>query len=123
MPQRTPTNNTEQAGSGFTRTDDADESFAFLDPSATLPDAPAPDRLDGRWLADALGVDPNVLVRVSGAHGTDQVEAPSHWPTSPAGNDRHRARLSGEGGSGSGLRPDTEVVAYLEHLPRVCTAR
>jgi hypothetical protein len=72
--QGTPTNNTEELDAGFTRSEDPDASFDALTP-AELPDADPLDRLDGRWLADWLGLDPAVVAGVPGADGTDQREA------------------------------------------------
>jgi hypothetical protein len=72
--QGTPTNNTEDAESGFTRSDDADATFDLLN-GAGLPQADRAERLDGSWLADWLGIDPSVVAPVQGAHGTDQREA------------------------------------------------
>jgi hypothetical protein len=72
--QGTPTNNTEAAGAGFTRGEDADAAFDLLSDRELPDDAPA-DRLDGRWLTAWLGIDPTVVARVPGAFGTDQLEA------------------------------------------------
>ena len=73
--QGTPTNNGDEDGAGFTRTDDADATFDEHLLGTALPDAPPEERLDGRWLADWLGIDPQVIGSVPGAFGTDQLEA------------------------------------------------
>jgi hypothetical protein len=84
--QGTPTNNTEDGGSGFTRTEEADESFdERLHPGPALRSgAPWNDKRDGEWLAEALGIDPQLLNTVPGSRGTDQLEAQAMnvalWP-------------------------------------------
>ncbi|HST39605.1 MAG TPA: hypothetical protein VLK58_08855, partial [Conexibacter sp.] len=77
VPQGTPTNNTEQAGTGFTKTQEADAAFDELRDGGELsgPAPPPLERRDGRWLADGLGIDPALLDPVPGAHGVDQLEA------------------------------------------------
>ncbi|HEX8149789.1 MAG TPA: hypothetical protein VF591_21595 [Pyrinomonadaceae bacterium] len=79
LPQGTATNNTEEAGSGFTRTADADASYDdnFGPPAGDLsvgPDEWSKKR-DGQWLAEYLGIDPDALSHVRHADGTDQSEA------------------------------------------------
>lgn len=73
VPQGTPTNNTEAGGAGHSRLDDPDASF---DDRAAAPlFTPAADWLDkrdGQWLAEALGIDPEVLAAVPNAGGRDQ---------------------------------------------------
>ncbi len=84
--QGTPTNNTEEESSGFTRTDEADRSFdERLHPGPALrAAAPWNDRLDGEWLADLLGINPVLLDTVGGSRNTDQLEAQAMnaalWP-------------------------------------------
>jgi hypothetical protein len=75
--QGTPTNNTEQVGSGVQRGDDSDATFRDpFDPAPAFTPAPDPlDRSDGEWLAQWLGVDPAVLAPVTGSAGRDQLEA------------------------------------------------
>lgn len=86
LKQGTPTNNTEDDSSGFTRTDEADRTFdERLNPGAALrSNAPWNEKFDGEWLADALGIDPSVLDTVGGSRGTDQLEAQAMnralWP-------------------------------------------
>jgi hypothetical protein len=75
--QGTPTNNSEEGDAGFTRAQDADAAFDALRAGADLGGAAPPplERADGRWLADALGIDPALLSSVPGAFGSDQREA------------------------------------------------
>lgn len=86
LKQGTPTNNTEDESSGFTRTDEADRTFdERLHPGAALrASAPWNKKLDGEWLADALGIDPALLNTVGGSRNTDQLEAQAMnvalWP-------------------------------------------
>lgn len=76
IPQGTPTHNTTGAGAGYTRLDDADESFDDRRNAplfSVVPDATR--KRDGLWLAEALGIDPTVLMAVHGADGVDQRRA------------------------------------------------
>jgi len=77
LSQGTPTNNTENESSGFTRTEEADRTFdERLHPGTDLRlNSPWYERLDGEWLADALGIDPSLLNTVGGSRNTDQLEA------------------------------------------------
>jgi len=77
VPQGTPTNNTESAGAGFDRLDDADASYdEWLGDGSDLEDRAEWDRKqDGQVLAEALGIDPELLATVPGAAGTDQAES------------------------------------------------
>jgi hypothetical protein len=77
IPQGRPTNNTEQASSGFSRTDDADESFDDLFSAERLFEDTGDQRLkaDGQRLAEALGIRTDALGRVQGSGGVDGVEA------------------------------------------------
>ncbi|MFL5897129.1 MAG: hypothetical protein ACJ76D_01490 [Solirubrobacterales bacterium] len=76
VPQGTPTHNTTGAKSGYTRLDDADQSFddRRKAPLFTPSDDPGEKR-DGQWLAEALGIDPTQLQGVHGAGGVDQQRA------------------------------------------------
>jgi hypothetical protein len=76
IPQGTPTHNTTGAGSGYTRLDDADQSFddRKKTPLFTATEDPNEKR-DGQWLAEALGIDPAQLQGVHGAGGADQQRA------------------------------------------------
>jgi hypothetical protein len=81
VPQGTPTNNTEQGSSGWSRAQEADELFgvrmlglsgqAQFDETATAPYA----KRDGLVLAEALGIDAGVLQGIPHADGTDQAES------------------------------------------------
>jgi hypothetical protein len=77
LPQGTPTNNTEQAGAGYSFRDNPDASFLPFfrqEPQYT----PQPDpllRRDGQWLAQLLGLGPDLVQRIPHAGETDQLEA------------------------------------------------
>ncbi len=74
--QGTPTNNTEDRDSGYTRAEDPDSSFArrAADPVFTR-SADWLERRDGQWLAESLGIDPQRLVSVDNFTGRDGIEA------------------------------------------------
>lgn len=77
IPQGTPTNNTEKNGTGFSRSDDADASYADNFKAAdrfNMTDDWFAKR-DGQWLAEALGIDPTLLQGVRNSAGVDQGEA------------------------------------------------
>ncbi len=77
LPQGTPTNNTDDQGAGFTHADDADESFDDNFQHAPL-FTDTPDwfrKRDGQWLAEWLGIDPEIFRKVRHGGGTDQCEA------------------------------------------------
>ncbi len=77
VPQGTPTNNTEEVSSAFSRTDDADDSYdVFVKGAAQF--TPTPDPLlkrDGQWFAEWLGLDPAAFQQVPNAGQADQCEA------------------------------------------------
>ncbi|MFB7288716.1 hypothetical protein [Actinacidiphila glaucinigra] len=75
--QGTPTNNTEDVPSGFSRLDDPDLSYdRYLGGASRLVNDPRwATKRDGQWLAECLGVNPAVFAAVAGAAGTDQAEA------------------------------------------------
>ena len=76
VPQGTPTNNTQGAGSGFGRGADADATFDERRlPALFTPQTDPRLKQDGQWLAEALGIDPAVIARVSHAGGLDQRDA------------------------------------------------
>jgi hypothetical protein len=92
LPQGTPTNNTEKKGAGFSRSDEADNSFDEIfkakqgltaDALFVEVDDPLLKR-DGQWLAEYLGIDSAVLKNVRHSDGTDQSEAKAMnialWP-------------------------------------------
>jgi hypothetical protein len=76
VPQGTPTHNTTGKGTGYTRFEDPDVSFADRRdaPLFAVTDDPLKKR-DGQWLAEALGIDPALFVRVHAANGADQLQA------------------------------------------------
>lgn len=76
VPQGTPTNNTEGEGSGFSESEDADDTYDLMfksDPLAYEPDWRS--RTDGQWLADLLGIRLRTFDRTPFARGRDQCEA------------------------------------------------
>ncbi|MGJ3250810.1 MAG: hypothetical protein ACFE0J_06730 [Elainellaceae cyanobacterium] len=76
VPQGTPTNNTEGAGSGFSEREDADDTYDLVfkaDPLTHDPDWRS--RQDGQWLADLLGIRLSTFDRTPFARGRDQCEA------------------------------------------------
>ncbi len=75
VPQGTPTNNTEEKDSGTERLDDADASFDAVAAGPVPLEADPRHRPDGQWFAELLGIDPEVLDGVPGAHGLDQRDA------------------------------------------------
>ena len=77
LPQGTPTNNTEQGGSGFSFRDDAEAMFdIFFRRTPQYTNEPDPlARRDGQWLADLLGLSSDLVQRLPHAGGRDQSEA------------------------------------------------
>jgi hypothetical protein len=76
VPQGTPTNNTDNQPSGFSRTEDADTSFdALAKDSLVTPSASWLDKQDGQWLAELLGLDASTFAKVTNAGGRDQADA------------------------------------------------
>jgi hypothetical protein len=77
LPQGTPTNNTEEGGSGYTSADDADDTFELyvkgIQGTTLTPDDLA--KSDGQHLGEALGIDLDLALRLPNASGTDQTEA------------------------------------------------
>lgn len=71
--QGTATNNTDETGSGFTENDQFNDISYFVETGEPLFDAS--DDTDGRFLADALGIDYASLKYVSNSDGTDRKEA------------------------------------------------
>jgi hypothetical protein len=74
VPQGTPTNNTEDVGSGRLL-DDPDASFDDLRTAQFTPSSNWLDKSDGQWLAEYLGVDPAVFTNTHAANGVDQAAA------------------------------------------------
>jgi hypothetical protein len=76
VPQGTPTNNTDNEPSGFSRTEDADASFDALTKESLLtPSASWLDKQDGQWLAELLGLDAATFAKARNAGGRDQADA------------------------------------------------
>ncbi len=74
VPVGTPTNNTEEVGSGHGRGDDPDASFDRTTPQY-LPTADWDAKRDGQWLAEQLGVAQTFFAHTAGAGGGDQATA------------------------------------------------
>ncbi len=77
LPQGTATNNVEAAGSGFSESEDPDESFDLIlgNPPALQREESWLTRPDGQWLAEMLGIDLATFDRTLHARGRDQCEA------------------------------------------------
>lgn len=75
LAQGAPTNNVEDAASGYTWREDPDFSYDHF--FGTAPSDPDDwrDRRDGRWLAGCIGIDAEVLKSSPNYFGVDQVEA------------------------------------------------
>jgi hypothetical protein len=72
LPQGTATNNTEATGAGFSRSDDADETF---EPYVKRINVAQSGMTDGALLAESLGLETDFFAQNLHAHGTDQWEA------------------------------------------------
>ena len=77
LKQGTPTNNTEDLPAGYSWLDDADESYEriFKKRENFNQTEDLEKKSDGERLADALGINPDVLKLVPNANGTDMLEA------------------------------------------------
>ena len=76
IPQGTPAHNVAGATSGYTRLDDADQSFADRQAVPLFSPTSDPNQAaDGQWLATALGIDPSILDAVHASGGQDQARA------------------------------------------------
>ena len=77
LPQGSPTNNTEEGGSAYSRTDDPDASFdsVFKDQARFTETDDWLDKRDGQWFAEALGLDTDWLKQIPNAGAVDQSEA------------------------------------------------
>jgi hypothetical protein len=79
--QGTPTNNTEDAASGWSRVEEADALFASSRIAAEGVDAfdaaatTAYEKKDGLAIAEALGISADVFQPIPGASGSDQADA------------------------------------------------
>lgn len=86
LPQGTPTNNTEEAGSAFSDLDDPDGSFDLMASGGLSidPDANWFERPDGQWLCDWLGITPDLFRMVPHAGRSDVRDAQAMnialWP-------------------------------------------
>ncbi|HEY3726033.1 MAG TPA: hypothetical protein VGL51_02590 [Solirubrobacteraceae bacterium] len=85
IPQGTPTHNTTGPPVGYTRLDDADESFDDRQNSPLFTTTTDPlQKRDGQWLAELVGIDPAALSAIHAAGGSDQrhARAMQHalWP-------------------------------------------
>ena len=74
VPQGTPTNNTEEVGSGRLL-DDPDASFDDLRTTQFSAESDWLAKRDGQWLAEYLGIDPDVFSHTHAANGLDQASA------------------------------------------------
>jgi hypothetical protein len=77
VPQGTPTNNTEKAGSGYSYREDPDETFSVFyqgKPGYRTEIDPLLRR-DGQWMADLLGLPQDLIAQVPHAGGQDQADA------------------------------------------------
>ena len=76
LPQGTPTNNVEDEASGYTWVEDGDLSYDhFFDQDHSDDPSDWRTRKDGRWLAELLGIDPEVMKFSPNYFATDQCEA------------------------------------------------
>lgn len=77
LPQGSPTNNTEDGSSAYSRTDDPDASFEFVLKNKARFEETADwlDKRDGQWLAEALGLDTEWMKQIPNAGADDQSEA------------------------------------------------
>ena len=76
VPQGTPTNNTEGAGSGFSEREDSDDTYDLVFKAEPLTHEPDwRSRSDGQWLAELLGIRLSTFDRTPFARGRDQCEA------------------------------------------------
>jgi hypothetical protein len=77
LPQGSPTNNTDDGDSAYTRGDDADSSYDFLFKGKAQFDETNEwlDKRDGQWFAESLGIDSDWLKQVPHAGAVDQSEA------------------------------------------------
>jgi hypothetical protein len=76
VPQGTPTHNTSGKGTGYTKLDDADQSFDDRKNAPLFtPTADQMQKRDGQWLAELLGIDPALLTGIHASGGADQMQA------------------------------------------------
>ncbi len=76
VPQGTPTHNTTGKGTGYSKLDDADQSFDDRKNAPLFATIADPMRKkDGQWLAETLGLDPALFTGIHGSGGGDQMQA------------------------------------------------
>lgn len=76
VPQGTPTNNTEEKDSGYSRRDDADRIFEALQGDGLYKETgAAEEKTDGQLLAEGLGLDHAIVKRVLNADSRDHIVA------------------------------------------------
>jgi hypothetical protein len=77
LPQGSPTNNTDDGDSAYSRGDDPDSSYDFLFKGKAQFDETDQwlDKRDGQWFAECLGIDTDWLKQVPHAGGVDQSES------------------------------------------------
>jgi hypothetical protein len=76
IPQGTPTHNTTGKGTGYTKLDDADQSFNDRKNAPLFTPTPDPmGKRDGQWLAELLGIDPALFTGIHASGGADQMQA------------------------------------------------
>src|SRR6185369_12706106 len=77
LPQGSPTNNTDDGDSAYTRGDDADSSYDSVFKGKAQFDETNEwlDKRDGQWFAECLGIDSDWLKQVPHAGDVDQSEA------------------------------------------------
>jgi hypothetical protein len=74
--QGTPTHNTSAGASGESFVDDPDATFDDRRQASLFTPTQDPlSKRDGQWLAELLGVDPNIFIHVHNAGGADQMQA------------------------------------------------
>lgn len=74
--QGTPTHNTTGEGTGYTKLDNADQSFDDRAHTPLFTVTPDPmQKRDGQWLTELLGIDPARLTGIHGSGGADQMQA------------------------------------------------
>jgi hypothetical protein len=77
VPQGSPTNNTTSDGTAYSWVDDPDAAYdiVFNGKEAYAESIDPLKRRDGQWLAEALGINNQLMKQVPNAAGTDQIEA------------------------------------------------
>ena len=115
--QGTPTNNTEDATSGFTTDDPGhDQSFRLI---LGEPQFQAGDGSDGDELSKALGLPPELLARTGNADAREQREARDMnralWPSTWGYYLEQMIGLGDFNGQQPGAFPEAEIDANLEY--------